>query len=99
MSIYRKTECVVSDASEIREKINQYGVAILEGVLNKEDINNMNKGMFDYLEHITKNFDCPITEDNEESWKQYRQLFPKHSMLLQQWQVRTCSIYLGFKTK
>ena len=87
MTIYRNSEYLVSNANEIKDKLNQYGVAILENVLNKQEIDAMNKGMFNYLEHITQNFDVPITQDNEESWKQYSKLFPKHSMLLQQWQV------------
>ena len=87
MSIYRNKEYLVSNPEEVRDKLKEYGVAILENILNKKEIENMNKGMFDYLEHITQNFDIPITRDNEESWKEYSKLYPKHSMLLQQWQV------------
>ena len=87
MDLYRKKEYLVNEPSEIKEKLNEYGVAIIENVLNKEEILRMNKGMFDYLEHITKNFEIPITRDNEESWREYSKLYPKHNMLLQQWQV------------
>ena len=85
--MYKKDKYLVENSSQIKEKLKDYGVVILENVLNKDEITQMNTGMFDYLEHITKNFDIPITKNNEDSWKEYSKLYPKHSMLLQHWQV------------
>ena len=87
LDIYRHDDYVVGNAGEVRDKISKYGVAIVENVLNDNEIKKMNDGMFDYLEHITQNFEIPITRDNEDSWREYSKLYPKHSMLLQNWEV------------
>ena len=77
----------ITTPENIRTTINQYGVAIIPNVLNDDETKNMQVGMWDYLEHITQKFDTPITQDNKESWREYSKLFPKHSMLLQQWGI------------
>ena len=87
MDIYVNDKYVVSSDCTVKDKIKQFGVAIVENVLNANEIDNMNKGMFNYLKYITQNFEVPITRNNENSWKEYSKLYPKHSMLLQNWQV------------
>lgn len=67
----------------IRHNINTYGVAIVTGLLNETECTNMNSGMLDFLEMITKNWDKPINRNDESSYTQIYNLFPKHSMLLQ----------------
>ncbi len=47
----------------------------------------MEEGMWDYLEHLTGDLPQPMLRDNHVSWKVYKTLFPKHSMLLQQWGI------------
>lgn len=71
----------------IIETINNYGVVIVPNILNHEEITNMRNGIWDYLEHITNNFDIPINRNNKSSWKQLRTLFPLHSMLIQHWGI------------
>ncbi len=45
----------------ILDTLDKYGVAILPSLLNEQEIKNMNDGMWNYLEHITSDFDIPIT--------------------------------------
>ena len=81
--IYHYEKYVVDDLDNLKDTIDQYGVAIVKDVLNGEEINRMNIGMWNFLGDITGNFDTPITRDNQQSWKSYSKLMPKHSMLLQ----------------
>lgn len=75
------------DVTDVMSKLRQFGVAILPDVLAQHEIEAMKKGMWDFLEWITADFQQPIRRDAPETWKELRQLYPKHSMLLQQWSV------------
>lgn len=44
----------------ILDTLDKYGVAILPSLLNEQEIKNMNDGMWNYLEHITSDFNIPI---------------------------------------
>jgi hypothetical protein len=71
----------------ILKTLNKYGVAIIPSLLNEIEINNMNNGMWDYLEYITSNFDSPIDRNNKATWKSFYSLYPMHSMLIQHWSI------------
>ena len=71
----------------ILKTLNKYGVAIIPSLLNETEINNMNNGMWDYLEYITSNFDSPINRNNKATWKSFYSLYPMHSMLIQHWSI------------
>jgi hypothetical protein len=43
--------------------------------------------MWDALEHITQKFDTPISRSDHSTWIEFHKLLPKHSMLLQNWQI------------
>ena len=71
----------------LKKTLDQYGVAVIPNVLNEEEIAKMNSGMWDYLEHVTQQFVIPMDRTEPETWVQFLKLFPKHSMLLQQFQI------------
>lgn len=71
----------------LKRTLSKYGVAIIPNVLNEDEIQQMNTGMWDYLEHVTQKFTIPISRNDSETWVQFLKLFPKHSMLLQQFQI------------
>lgn len=75
---------VVGDTSKIMETIHKYGVAIVPNVLNGDEIESMNEGMWIYLETIT---DGLIDRNDNSTWKHYYDLLPNHSMLLQHWKI------------
>ena len=77
----------VTNIENVREMIEKYGVAIIEDVLNKDEINEMINGSWKTLKHITKNHPIPIKRWDTKTWRSFSNLYPKHSMLLQQWQV------------
>lgn len=70
-----------------KETIDKYGVAIIPNVLIDDELTQMNNGMWDYLEHVSQKFAIPIDRNNSETWVEYLKLYPKHSMLLQQYGV------------
>ena len=80
-------EKYVTTPEKLKETIDTYGVGIIPDVLNKEEILGMRNGMWDYLEHVTQKFDKPISRNDEKTWVEYVKMFPKHSMLLQQYGV------------
>lgn len=69
----------------LRETIDTYGVAIIPNVLNEDECSEMERGMWDTLEHWTQLWDTPIRRDKPNSWRNIKYLFPKHSMLIQQY--------------
>lgn len=71
----------------IKETIEKYGVAIVPSVIDGGEISLMRDGMWDYLEHVTQNFEKPISRNDSKTWIEYLKLYPKHSMLLQQYGV------------
>lgn len=71
----------------LKRTLEKYGVAIIPNVLNCDEISKMNSGMWDYLEHVSQNFAIPIDRNDSNTWVQFLKLFPKHSMLLQQFQI------------
>lgn len=78
----------VTTPDKLKETIERYGVGIIPDVLNQDEILNMRDGMWDYLEHISQNFEKPISRNDSTTWVEYvRKLYPKHSMLLQQYGV------------
>lgn len=81
---FSKYKC---DLDNIKEKLNLYGVAIVPNVLDNKECENMKVGMWDYLETITSNLNKPINRNDIKSWKTFKELYPKHSMLLQQWSI------------
>lgn len=80
-------EKYITDIDSLKNTIERYGVGIIPNVLNDEEIKQMNDGMWDYLEYVSQEFDKPIQRDDRKSWVHYLKMFPKHSMLLQQFGV------------
>lgn len=77
----------VCTTDKIRDKINEYGVAIVPNVLDKKEIKAMKKGAFELFEHITQNLDTPFKEKDKNTWKELAKLSPLHSMLYQHYSL------------
>lgn len=77
----------VTNIDNVLTTLDKYGVAIIPNILNAQECENMKQGMWNYLETLTKNMEIPITKNNPQTWKTFKELYPKHSMLLQHWSV------------
>ena len=83
---YRYEEYVFTSKDDLKEKLDKNGVAIVPNVLNEEECLKMRMGMWSDIEHITQQFDTPIKQDDESTWRSWYELYPKHSMLIQNFQ-------------
>jgi len=72
-----------TNVTNIKKKLDKYGVAIIPNILNTEEINQFKSSAWDYLEHITQKFDKPIKREDQTSWLSFKDLFSMHSMLMQ----------------
>ena len=71
----------------LKSTLDKYGVAIIPSVLDAQECDNMLSGIWDYFEHISKEWETPIDRSNKESWKEVYRLYPSHSMLIQHWNI------------
>lgn len=87
MEIAHEYEKYKATKNTLQSVLDQYGVAIIPNVIDEKECEEMKKGMWNYLEHITQNADKKILENDKNTWKNISSLFTKHSMLIQQWGV------------
>jgi len=80
-------ERYLASPKDVKIILDTYGVAIIPSILNDEECCNMNNGIWDTLQHLTLNWESPIIRDNVDSWRQIKYLYPKHSMLIQNWSI------------
>lgn len=80
--MYKKSKYICEKAN-LKEKLEKYGVAIIENVINDEECENMKSGFWDYLEFLTKNTVGEMDRNNRKTWRNLKYLFPKHGMLIQ----------------
>lgn len=78
---------LLSTVNTVKQTLDEYGVAIIPSLLDANECDNLFNGMWDFLEHVTANFQVPIDRNNESSWKSYKNLYPLHGMLLQHWGI------------
>lgn len=82
-----KYEKYVTEPDFAKKTLETYGVAVIPSVLNEEECGDMVSEMWDFFEKITGTWDTPIAREKEESWRGFYDLYPKHSMLFQNWCV------------
>ena len=85
MSATYEFEKYITNVENLKHTLEEYGVAIIPNVINDEECEEMVNGMWNTLEHWTQSWDTPIHRSNPDSWRNIRDLFPKHSMLIQQY--------------
>lgn len=84
---YESEKYFVSNSSELREKINEYGVAIYPSLLRKSECEKLITGMWDFYENLTEGTNNEILRDDESTWKNLYKFYPKHSFLQQHFGV------------
>jgi ectoine hydroxylase-related dioxygenase (phytanoyl-CoA dioxygenase family) len=87
MTSFMNSSKYFTTADQVKDTLDTYGVAIIPSILNVEESDAILSGTWDFLEHITQKWATPIKRDKTESWTQFYNLFPIHSMLIQYWQV------------
>ena len=77
----------ICTAETATDYLDKYGVAIIPDVLTSQQCDQMVSDIWDYFEHITQAWDKPVRHMDVESWKGLFNLYPKHSMLHQHFNV------------
>jgi ectoine hydroxylase-related dioxygenase (phytanoyl-CoA dioxygenase family) len=80
-------ERYVTSAEKLRETLDRYGVAVIPGVLDQAECEQIVQGTWDFLETITRDWEKPISRNDETTWKEIYKLMPLHNMLIQHHQV------------
>lgn len=77
----------VTTKENLMGTLKQYGVAIIDNVLDKKECDALFKGFWSFLYHVSQNWDVPIEKDNPESWKEIYKLLPLHNMMIQHYSI------------
>jgi Phytanoyl-CoA dioxygenase (PhyH) len=80
-------ERYVCTKETLKSTIDLYGVGIIPGVLKEEECDAMVSQMWDFFEHITKQWETPLDRNNKDTWREFYKLYPLHAMLVQHWGV------------
>ena len=84
---YEKYKCTVDN---VKDMLNQYGIAIIPNILNDEECNNMNNGIWNFFEYISEEWDgaySPIKRNDKDSWYNLFNLFPIHYQLYKSYNI------------
>ena len=87
---YEKYVCT---SDNLKETLEQFGVAIIPNVINEEQCKVMRDGLWESIEHITQHFEVPMKRDDVSTWKSFPLLFALHSMLIQRYQLSYSQYY------
>ena len=71
----------------VEETLATYGVAIIPRLINSDECEILNSGIWDFFEHITSGWNKPINRSRSSTWKSIYDLFPLHCQLFQHWNV------------
>lgn len=89
----------VTTKENLKQTIDTYGVAIIPSILSQQECKDMHDGIWNYLEHITQTWQTPIKRSDDKSWKEFYNLLPLHSMLIQHWNVGHAQVNWDLRQK
>jgi hypothetical protein len=93
---YEKYTC---DKHSLKETLERYGVAIIPSLLTDVECEEMVSGMWDYFEHISAGWETPLLRTDENTWRKFYDLYPKHSMLIQHFSVGHAAVSWNLRQK
>ncbi len=86
MDTYEK-DTYLTTIDKLEETLKEYGVAIIPNVYTNNECDELLSSMWDFFEHITQSWDKPINRNDANTYRQFYELFPLHSMLVQYFSV------------
>lgn len=84
-SEYRRFD--VASLDDLDAALTRDGVAVVKGVVSREDLRRYRSGVFQGLNQLTRNMPKPVKSDDPASWRTMLDLGVMHSMLIQHWGV------------
>ena len=82
---YSSDEYLAKNEEDAKQKLSNYGVAILPDRLSKEECVRMNEGMWSTAEYLTKQLPMPLNRVDKKSYQSLFELQPKAGGLFQSW--------------
>lgn len=76
-------EKYVCTKETLRDTLDRYGIAIIPYVLDEDECQSMIDGFWNFFEHITQQWKKPLNRHDKKTWREFYNLFPIHSMLVQ----------------
>jgi len=79
-----------TDEKDILKMLDIYGVAIIPNLLNNNECEKINDGIWNYFEHVSKNWNndfTPIKRNDTKTWRNIYNLFPLHNHLFKHFGV------------
>lgn len=80
-------EKYLADAHTSKETLDKYGVAIIPSVLTLDDTLEIKNQIWDTLEYLFSDLDTPLLRSDTSTWREFYNLLPLHSMLLQHFSI------------
>lgn len=80
-------ERYVCTKETLKDTILKYGVGIIPNVLNEKECTSMVSKVWDFFEYITQDWETPIDRNDKSTWREFYNLYPLHSMLIQHWSI------------
>ena len=84
---------LAADEKDARQKLSEFGVAIIPDCLSKQECEEMNEGMWSTMEHLTKQLHKPVVNSKRISYKSIFELQAKEGGLFQH--LGSCAVCLG----
>ncbi len=80
---YYEGEKYYCGITNLKSTLDKYGVAVIPNIVSNEECDKLYSEMWDFFEYITQTWTKPIRRDDQSSWREFYNLFPLHSMLIQ----------------
>jgi hypothetical protein len=71
----------------LQQTLDDFGVASLDNILASKECQQMQDDMWNFLEHASSKWRIPISRSNSSTWKEMKELWPLHTMLLKQFGI------------
>jgi len=84
MNMYKNYDTTIENA---KTYIAKHGVCVIPNILSGDECKLYINSMWNTLEYLTEKSECKITRDDTSTWKNFKKLYPIHSMLLQYYKI------------
>jgi len=70
-----------------KQILEQDGIVVIPGILDQDECDAMYNGMWDCFEHLSQEWEIPISRSDKLTWKEFRHFKPNNSMMYQGWGI------------
>jgi len=85
MNTYFDEPYLAHNINDAKNKLEQYGIAIIPDILSLDECAIMENGAWDCLETISKEWSIPLSRNDQTTWRSFENFCSLHNMLIQHW--------------